>query len=123
VKILFHVAQGPEPSSRAALAFLIAKVALDEGHSVSLYLSGDSARLLRAGAMEEVSDRGLGKLTGKLGELYDAIAAGGAKFYVAGTPGNGCGLTAADLRGRPAEFAAPDLLRRLLLEHDEVLTY
>lgn len=123
MKILFHVTPGPEPSSRAALAFLLAKAALDEGHAVSLFLSGDSVRLLRAGAMEEVSERGLGKLTGKLRELYDAVAAGGAKFYVAGTPGNWRCLTAADLRGRPAEFAAPDLLHLLSLEHDEVLTY
>jgi predicted peroxiredoxin len=35
-KILVHITQGPEHPTRAALGFLVAKAALDEGHDVSL---------------------------------------------------------------------------------------
>lgn len=36
-KILVHVTHGPESPTRAALAFLVAKSAMDEGHAVSLF--------------------------------------------------------------------------------------
>ena len=41
-KILVHVTVGPENPTRAALAFLVAKSAIEEGHSVSLFLAGDA---------------------------------------------------------------------------------
>jgi hypothetical protein len=33
------------------------------------------------------------------------------------------GLTPADLEGKPADMAMPNVLVRLALEHDRVLTY
>lgn len=38
-KILVHVTNGPENPTRAALAFLVGKSAIEEGHSVSLFLT------------------------------------------------------------------------------------
>ena len=35
-KMLVHVTQGPENPTRAALAFLVAKTAIDEGDAVTL---------------------------------------------------------------------------------------
>jgi hypothetical protein len=49
MKILVHVTQGPENPTRAALAFLVAKTAIDEGDAVTLFLAGDAEapRLVR----------------------------------------------------------------------------
>ncbi|HEX8683833.1 MAG TPA: DsrE family protein [Ardenticatenaceae bacterium] len=118
-KILVHATHGPEHPTRAALAFLVAKTAIDEGHTVSLFLAGDAVQLLRDAVLDNLA--GLG--TGNLRELYEAIAAGGGRFYLSGMSGKARGVTAADLEGKPAEFAMPTVLLRLSLEHDRMFTY
>jgi predicted peroxiredoxin len=42
-KILVHLTHGPEHPTRAALAFLVAKAAIEEGHTVTLFLAGGEA--------------------------------------------------------------------------------
>ena len=64
---------------------------------------------------------GLG--TGKLRDTYDAIVKGGGRFYLSGMSSNARGVTAADLKGKPAEFAPPNVLVRLSLDHDRMFTY
>ena len=118
-KILIHLTHGTEDPTRAALAFLVAKSAVDEGHGVSLFLAGDAVQLLRDAVLDNLA--GLG--TGKLREHYDAIVAGGGKFYLSGMSSKARGLTDADLNGKPAEFAMPNVLVRLSLEHDRMFTY
>ena len=119
MKILVHVTQGPENPTRAALAFLIAKTALEEGHTVTLFLAGDAVQLLRDAVLDNLS--GLG--TGKLREHYDAIVKGGGKFYLSGMSSKARGITEADLKGKPAELATPNVLLKLSLEHDRMFTY
>jgi predicted peroxiredoxin len=118
-RILVHVTHGPEQPTRAALAFLVARSALDEGHAVTLFLAGDAVQLIRDPVLDNLA--GLG--TGKLRELYDAIVKGGARFYLSGMSSSARGVTAADLAGKPAEFAQPTVLVRLSLEHDRMFTY
>lgn len=118
-KILFNITHGPEHPTRAALAFNVAKAALDEGHTVTLFLAGDAVPLLRDAVLDNLS--GLG--TGKLRELYDGIVAGGGRFYVSGLSSKSRGVTEADLAGKPAEFAMPKTLVQLTVEHDRVLSY
>lgn len=118
-KILIHVTHGPEQPTRAALAFLVAKSALDEGHTVSLFLAGDAVQLMR----DAVLDNLVGLGTGRLREHYDAIAAGGGRFYLSGMSSKARGLTEADLAGKPAEFAMPSVLLQLSLDHDRMFTY
>ena len=118
-KILVHLTHGPEHPTRAALAFLIAKTAIDEGHSVTLFLAGDAVQLIRDGVLDNLS--GLG--TGKLRESFDAIVAGGGRFYLSGLSSKSRSVTEADLAGKPAEFAMPNVLIRLSLEHDRMFTY
>ena len=118
-KILVHVTHGPEHPTRAALAFLVAKTATDEGHAVSVFLAGDAVQLIRDAVLDNLA--GLG--TGKLRELYDAIVARGGRFYLSGMSSKGRGVTDADLGGKPAEFAMPDVLIRLSLDHDRMFTY
>jgi predicted peroxiredoxin len=118
-KILVHATRGPEDPTRAALAFLVAKAAVDEGHEVALFLAADAVQLLR----EDVLDSLVGLGTGKLRESYDALAAGGARFYLSRMSSQARGVTEADLEGKPAEMVMPTVLVRLALEHDRVLTY
>jgi uncharacterized protein len=118
-KILVHVTVGPEDPTRAALALLVARTAIDEGHSVSVFLAGDGAQLIRDAVLDNLS--GLG--TGKLREHFDAIAAKDGRFYVSGMSSKARGVTEADLANKPAEFAMPNVLVRLALEHDRMFTY
>ncbi len=118
-RILVHVTHGPEQPTRAALAFLVAKSAIDEGHGVTLFLAGDAVLLLRDSVLDAVAGVG----TGKLRDSYDAIVKGGGRFYLSGMSSQARGLTEADLKGKPAEFAQPTVLVRLSLENDRMFTY
>ena len=118
-KILVHVTHGPENPTRAALAFLVAKTAIDEGDAVTLFLAGDAVQLMRNGVLDNLS--GLG--TGKLRDSFDAIVKGGGRFYLSGMSSNARGITENDLMGKPAEFATPSVLLRLAKEHDRMFTY
>lgn len=117
--ILVHITHGPEAPTRAALGFLVAKAAVDEGHQVTLFLAGDGVQLLRDAVLDNLT--GLG--TGKLREHYDALVAGGARFYLSGMSARSRGLTESEIQGKPAEFAMPNVLVRLSLEADRMFTY
>ncbi len=101
--ILVHVTHGPEHPTRAALGFLVAKAAIDEGHEVSLFLAGDAVQLIR----DSVLDSLVGLGTGRLRELFDAIAARGRRRTFlsvghvregAGSDGRGTGREAGRVR-------------------------
>lgn len=117
--ILVHVTSGPEHPTRAALAFLVARTALDEGHTVNLFLAGDAVQLLRDAVLDALT--GLG--TGRLREHYDAIAAAGGRFYLSGMSSKARGVGESDLAGKPAEMAMPSVLVRLAVEADRMFTY
>ena len=91
-KILIHLATGPENPSRAALALLVAKTAVSEGHEVQVFLAADAVQLARpetAGAVQGVG-------TGSFAEHWDALTA-------AGTPI--CPLACARPRTNPGRVA------------------
>jgi predicted peroxiredoxin len=117
--ILVHVTHGPEQPTRAALAFLVARTAIEEGHRVTLFLAGDAVQLIRDPVLDSLS--GLG--TGRLREHFDAIVKGGGRFYLSGMSSNARGVSAADLKDKPAELAPPSMLLRLSLEYDRMFTY
>jgi predicted peroxiredoxin len=119
MKILIHVTVGTENPTRAALAFLVARTAVEEGNTVSLFLAGDAVQLIRDQVLDNLS--GLG--TGKLREHFDALVKGGAHFYLSGNSSKARGVTDTDLAGKPAEFALPNVLVRLLTESERSLTY
>jgi len=114
-KLLINLTHGPEAPTRAALGFLVAGAAAEEGHDVSLFLAGDSVQLLR----EEVLDSLVGLGTGSLRDSYDTIVARGGKFYVSGMSSKARGF---EPNGQ-AEAALPSRLVELVLEADRVLTY
>ncbi|WP_083732932.1 DsrE family protein [Spirosoma montaniterrae] len=119
MKFLVHITCGPADPTRAALGFLVAKTALSEGHTVTLFLAGDAAVLLRDAELDKVE--GLG--TGKLREHYDALAKGGVRFFVSGMSAKARGITDADIAGKPAEFAMPTKLVQLAADSDRLFTY
>lgn len=118
-KILVHITCGPENPTKAALGFLVAKAAVDEGNEVSLFLAGDGVQLLRDAVLDSLT--GLG--TGNLRESYDAVVASGARLYASGMSSKARGVTEPDLEGKPIEFAMPNRLVSLALESDTVITY
>ncbi len=119
IKILIHVTSGPENPTRAALAFLVAKTAVEEGHTVTLFLAGDAVQLFRSDVLDNLA--GLG--TGKLREHYDAIVKGGGKFYLSGMSSKVRGVVESDLKDKPVEFALPKVLLQLSLESDRMFVY
>jgi uncharacterized protein len=119
MKILVHITCGPENPTKAALGFLVAKAALEEGHEVSLFLAADGVQLLRDGVLDSLT--GLG--TGSLRESYDAVVAGGGRFYLSGMSSKARGVDEKALEGKPVEMAMPNRLVQLAVECDRVLTY
>jgi predicted peroxiredoxin len=114
-KLLINVTHGPEHPTRAALAFLVGRAAVDAGHDVSLFLAGDAVQLLREPVLDELV--GLG--TGSLRESFEALRAGGARFYVSGMSSKARGFEPDGV----AEPALPAKLVELTLDADRVLTY
>lgn len=117
-KLLVHVTTGPDDPTRAALAFLVAKTAVAEGHDVSMFLAGDAVSLLRQETLDSVE--GLG--TGRVGEHFQAIAGAGVPVFASGMSCKARGISEDDLGGR-AEMAMPDVLVRLVADSDRVLVY
>ena len=118
-RILVHLTHGPEQPTRAALAFLVARTAIEQGHTVSIFLAGDAVQLLRETTLDSITGVG----TGRLREHYDAIVKGGGKFYLSGMSSAARGVGEGDLKGRPAELAPPAVLLKLALDHDRMFTY
>ena len=82
-------------------------------------VAGDGASLIGDVALSGLEGVG----TSKLSAHYKVLADGGARFYVSGMSAKARGLGDADIAGKPAEFAMPDVLVRLATEADVVLTY
>ncbi len=98
-KLLVHVTCGPDDPTRAALAFLVARTALDEGHEVSLFLAGDAVQLLRDGVLERPDGPGHGptaralrRSAGRRGALPSLRHVGEGARAHRGRPGREVGL-------------------------------
>lgn len=117
--VLIHLTQGPENPTVAALAFLVARTAVEEGHRVTLFLAGDAVQLMREGVLKNLN--GLG--TGSLKEHYDILANAGCKFYLSGMSGNSRELTDEQVKAKNVTFASPSVLVELAMEHDKMFVY
>jgi predicted peroxiredoxin len=118
-RILVHLTSGPENPTKAALAFLVARTAVEQGHAVSMFLTGDAVQLLRDSTLDGLTGVG----TGKLREHFDIIAKGGGRFYLSGMSSSARGISALELQGKPAELSPPTVLLKLSLDHDRMFTY
>lgn len=117
-KILVHLATGPENPTRAALALLVARTAVDEGHEVQLFLAGDAVQLVRPETAEAVNGVG----TGSFAEHWDAVAGAGAPIFLSGMSSKARGISA-DLREGSVELAQPQKLVELAVWAETTLTY
>jgi predicted peroxiredoxin len=119
IKFLVHVTTGADNPTKAALAFLVARTAAEEGHHVDLFLAGDAVLLLRDDVLNKVTGVG----TGVLAEHFKALAEKGVKFYLSGNSSKARGLTQEELQGKNASFALPNVLVKLAAEADKMFTY
>ncbi len=118
-RFLVHIHTGPENPTKAALGCLVALTALKEGHEDDLFLAGDAVHLLASET--RASLEGLG--TGRLSDHLPAIAEAGGRFHLSGKSAGARGYDTSLLADLSAKFAVPDVLVRLAVEADVVLTY
>jgi len=118
-KVLVQIVSGPEHATRAALGFLVAQGAVDEGHDVTVFLAADGVQWVNRAVTEAIS--GLGG--GKMSDGIDAIKQGGASFYASKMSLGARGIPEDAVSGLGAEFGTPPILVKLSLEADTVLIY
>jgi uncharacterized protein len=116
-RLLVHLATGPEHPTRAALAFLVARTAVAEGHEVRLFLAGDAVQLARPETAEAV--QGIG--TGPLGEHWRALADAGVPVYLSGMSSKARVVDTSTRDG--VELAPPERLVELAVWAETTLTY
>jgi uncharacterized protein len=114
-RILVHSATGPENPTRAALALLIARTAVDEGHEVQLFLAGDGVHLADEGKAAETNGLGTGAVTEHLAALKGA----GLTVYLSGMSSKARGIEG----GEGFELAPPQKLVELATWAETTLTY
>lgn len=117
-KLLIHLTHGAEAPTQADRAFLIAQAAIEEGHYVSMFLAGEAVKLLK----DEMLDSTLG-FGSNLRTRYDSIVEGGGDFYLSKISCESRGVSEQDLEGKKVQLASPNVLVRLALNHDQVITY
>jgi predicted peroxiredoxin len=118
-KILFHLTNGPEHPTRAALGFYMARLAAEEGHEVSMFLAGDAVTLVRPATAAAV--HGIG--TGSLSEHQDALRGTGARIYMSAKSSEARAITQEDASVLGAELVHPRKLIELAVENDRMFTY
>ena len=116
-KLLVHLATGPENPTRAALAFLVAKTAAEEGHEVHVFLAGDAVHLARG----ETADATQGVGTGSVREHWAALREADVPIYLSGMSSKARGLDESTAEG--VELVPPQKLVELATEVDSTLTY
>jgi len=117
--LLVHITHGPEAPTRVALAFLVAKTAVESGHQVTLFLAGDAVSLLKDEVIASLS--GLG--TGSLSEHFSELVAAEVPILASAMSSQKRGITDEDLAGKGAKFAGPADLVEQTFAADRVLTY
>lgn len=118
-KVLIHLTTGLENPTKAALAFLMAKTGLEEGHAVIMFLAGDAVALLRTESVESVV--GIG--TGALSAHVATIRTSNADVYYSGLSAKARGITHDMLALEKSQPAMPAKLLELASEADFVLNY
>ena len=117
-KLLVHLATGPENPTRGALALLVARTAVDEGHEVQLFLAGDAVQYARPATASTA--HGIG--TGSFGEHWEALVSAGVPIHLSGMSSNARGLEP-ESAAEGIEMATPAMLVELAVWADSTLTY
>lgn len=120
-KLLIHLTHGPEAPTQADRAFLIAKTALREGHSVSMFLAGSAVSLMKDENLNKTI--GIGEGVTSLRESFDEIIGNGGRIVLSEVSCGARGMTESELVGKQVELGEPKVLVELTVEHDKVITY
>ena len=118
-KVMVQILSGPEHATRAALGFLVAQGALDDGHDVTVFLVADGVQWVNRSVTDAVA--GLGG--GKLSDGVDGLKNGGASFYASKLSLGARGIPEERAAELGAELGTPSLLVKISLESDTTLTY
>ena len=118
-KILVQLVTGPENTTRAALALLVARTAATHGHDVTVFLAGDAVNFFRA----ETLDAAHGVGTGSLREHYTALVEAGVSFLGSGMSSKARGIDASVIGEKAVELVPPSRLVELIAQADQVVTY
>jgi predicted peroxiredoxin len=114
-RILVHSATGPENATRAALALLVARTAVEEGHEVQVFIAGDGVHL--ADEEKAAATNGLG--TGSVAEHLAALRGAGLTVFLSGMSSKARGIEG----GEGFELAPPQKLVELATWAETTLTY
>ena len=117
-KVLVQITSGPEHATKAALGFLVAKTAVDEGHDVDLFLLADGVHFVKQQVREVIA--GLGG--GTLADAFDGIK-DGADLYASKMSLGARGIAEEEATSLGAQLGTPAILLKLALEADANLTY
>ena len=117
--VLVQIVSGPENATRAALGFLVAQGAVEEGHDVTVFLAADGVHWVNRPVTEAIAGLGGGKLSDNL----DAIKQGGASFYASKMSLGARGIAEDVATGLGAQMGTPKILVQVSLDADTVLIY
>ena len=115
MRLLVHCATGPENPTRAALALLVARTAVDEGHEVRVFLAGDAVQLVREATAVAV----IGVGTGAVAEHLAALRGAGVTVNLSGQSSKARGIEAPE----GMQLSPPATLIELAEWADTALTY
>lgn len=115
MKLLVHSATGPENPTRAALALLVARTAVADGHEVQVFLAGDAVHLAREATAAATTGVG----TGNVAEHLTALREAGVVLHLSGMSSKARELQPGD----GAELCPPSRLVELADWADTTLTY
>jgi len=118
-KVLVQITSGPEHATKAALGFLVARAALDEGHDVTVFLAADGVHFVRRPVVEALA--GLGG--GSLSDVVDAVKNGGATFYASKMSLGARGIPEEEAATLGAQMGTPNALVQLSIDADSTLSY
>lgn len=119
MRLLVHCVTGPEHPTRAALAFRVARMALEQGHAVDVFLAGDAVSLLRPPTLDAVQGIGIGGLR----EHYDVVVERGGRIHASVFSSAARGLGRGDVEGTPVELVDPSRLVELIMAADRTVVY
>jgi predicted peroxiredoxin len=119
-QVLVHISTGPENATKAALGFLVAKTVLEQGHKLSIFLSGDAVNLLRKDTVETLNGLGTGQLSAHVATIRLSVD---TPVYYSVLSAKARGLTPDVLAIDRAEPAQADKLVELAVAAGTVLSY
>ncbi len=117
MRLFVNLTTGPENPTRAALGFLVARTAVEEGHDVRLFLAGDAVQLARPETAEAA--RGIG--TGSVSDHWQVLSDAGVPISLSGLSSKARGIDAETRTD--IELAKPTKLVELAAWAETTLVY